>query len=542
MKKRNITIIIILGLILSSTLIIGRPALNTKNQYYIFGDHTDAIPMLCFNWTNNETYLYPFNESIFYRNETGISFDLYTDDGVPPGGDGYAGDMGHPHDQDVNISSIVNFLKIYANSFHGDGGNLTNITSGKTFSPVNIYTEAGTLDFGDLNSVITPEDDNSYNVSEISGSPPVIRILINFTGLTSFSSVIGRIYYDGGQGHEIQLEIYCNESAVWESYLEFTDMSDFINFYVPVFDPQNHVYNSNVYLRFDYVQNGIPSHNFHIDYIALVDGFTALTVADHDALGGRDNKSNHPWALPVDGSRNMTGDFLSDFFVTAHSLFGDGGNLTNITAIGDGYGGDIGHPHDQDVNKSSDVTFASITYDNSGTSFIFNSVNNNFSFTVTSVLSDPLLTIHNTGETTKVYESACRVRSASSQTVSPETWTKVIFAIEDYDQNADYNTNLMYRFVAPLDGLYFISYSVYMLNLDIDDFLISGIYKNGNLAGGYEISYAPYTTHLAHSGTDCLRLYKNDYIELYVYHNKHLATCQLPNSVYSNYMTVCKIA
>jgi hypothetical protein len=249
---------------------------------------------------------------------------------------------------------------ITANSFFGDGGNLTNLSIATTYQPVSIFTQSGTLDAGNLGSVLVPQDDDSYNVSEDIGAYPVLTILVNFTGLTSFDSIIGRLYYEGGQGHEVNLEIYRNETTTWENYIEFTDTSGFINFFVPVFDPLNHVNNSNLFLRFDHKSGGNPSHDLFIDYIAVVDGFTALTVSDHDSLGGREDKSNHPWAMPTDGSRNFTGNVIANLWVTAQSFFGDGGNLTNITAEGDGYAGDIGHPHNQDLNTTSAVTVATL--------------------------------------------------------------------------------------------------------------------------------------------------------------------------------------
>lgn len=239
---------------------------------------------------------------------------------------------------DMNGENITN-----ANLFEYAGLNVDwNVTTGQfdvdinstTLSPFEIETVAGTLDAGDLNSVLVPEDDDSYNVSEAGGIPPVLTININFTNVSNFDSVIGRIYYEGGQGHEVQLEIWRVDTEVWENYIEFTDMTNFINFYVPVFDPTDHINNTNVSIRFDHAQNGIPSHNFYIDYIVLIDGFTALTVSDHDGLGGRDNKNNHPWAFPTDASRNITGNVTLDENLTINGTYNLTVNATEILTLG----------------------------------------------------------------------------------------------------------------------------------------------------------------------------------------------------------------
>ncbi len=198
------------------------------------------------------------------------------------------------------------------------------------YNATQIDTVAGTLDSGDLASILIPEDDDSYNVSEVAGANPLI-IDINFTSITNFDSVIGRIYYAGGQGHEVQLEIRRVDTGVWENYAEFTDMTSFVNFYVPVFDSLSHIDEyGNVSVRFSHFQVGNPGHDFSIDFINIVDGWTALTTADHDGLSGRDDPSNHPWALDRNGTNNMTANLTLDigYNVTASYFYGDGSFLT----------------------------------------------------------------------------------------------------------------------------------------------------------------------------------------------------------------------
>lgn len=189
-------------------------------------------------------------------------------------------------------------------------------TNSTTYVVENITTYEGTYDSGNETNTWLPEEGLSYNVSEDAGGSPLL-IEMNFTGVTTFDSVIGRIYYDGGQGHNVQLEIFRTDTGVWENYIEFTDATSFVNFYVPVYDPTKHLDGSNVSLRFDHAQNGIATHNFYIDYIALIDGFTALTVSDHDALSGRNEVENHPWALPRSGVKNMTGNLFGNLGINA---------------------------------------------------------------------------------------------------------------------------------------------------------------------------------------------------------------------------------
>ena len=194
-----------------------------------------------------------------------------------------------------------------------------------------ISTISGTLDAGNLASIIFPEDGDTYNVSEDVGADPLI-IAINFSNVDSFDSIVGRIYYDGGLGHVIQLEIQRSDTGIWENYLDLTDTTDFVNIYVPVFDPELHVFgDGGVAIRFTHVQSGIPTHNFYIDYLTIVDGWTTLTVADHDALGGRDSIDNHPWALPTNGSLRNASSVIVTGNVTASYFLGNGSQLTGLT-------------------------------------------------------------------------------------------------------------------------------------------------------------------------------------------------------------------
>lgn len=62
---------------------------------------------------------------------------------------------------------------------------------------------------------------------------------------------------------------------------------------------------------------------------------------------------------------NLGSNLLHWNNVFAKIYYGDGSKLTGITG-GDGYAGGRGHPHNQDLNTTSDVTFNSVSGDGSG--------------------------------------------------------------------------------------------------------------------------------------------------------------------------------
>jgi len=167
-------------------------------------------------------------------------------------------------------SSSINWLsRSHANSLYCSiddcGGEST------TYFPYNISTIKGTLDGGNLTSVLVLKDGLTYNVSEVGGADP-LTIDINFTDVSNFNSVVLSYFYKGGSGHEILLRIWENETQTWEEgYLEITDTTAFVTSTVSVFDPLDHIdADGNVSIQLYHEQNGNPAHEFLLDYIVLV--------------------------------------------------------------------------------------------------------------------------------------------------------------------------------------------------------------------------------------------------------------------------------
>lgn len=228
----------------------------------------------------------------------------------------------------------------------------------------------------------------------------------------------------------------------------------------------------------------------------------------------------------------------------ADGFHGDGGNLTNISGNGNG------NPFNQDLNTTDDVLFNNVNVTNelkfgSSMSSTLSEVNNMTTIDIDGLdgfninISRPIFILNNAGIVTKPYESSCRVRLRYTQAVPSSSWTQLLLVIEDYDQNHDFGIN---KFVAPVDGVYLVTYSVFITDLANGCYLQSAIYKNGVISGGNELQVASDIHHLSQSGTDCFYLLINDYLELYVYHNHPTANRLFPDYTYSNYMTVCKIA
>jgi len=207
-----------------------------------------------------------------------------------------------------------------------------------SYNATNIETIDGTYDSGNLTSIEVAEDGLTYNVTEGVGADP-LTVVINFTNVVDFNQLIIRLHYIGGLGHEIKIGLWhFGDSSYEEEYGEITDMEDYAFSKIDVLDSSNHIQTGNVSLRFRHVQNGNAQHSLSIDFVNLVDGFSTITTNEHDGLTGRDDPDNHPWALPRDGSKNMSGDFnvggnniTNADIITANNLSGNI-NAINITS------------------------------------------------------------------------------------------------------------------------------------------------------------------------------------------------------------------
>lgn len=194
-----------------------------------------------------------------------------------------------------NLTNSFNFNETKLNQ------TILDFTGSMIYNASLINTYAGTLTSGDIDSILLAEDGDVYNVTEGSGSPPVSEIIVNFTGVTEFNTIIGRWLYMGGSGHKIDLEVWNYNTNSWQQHgNEITDMDNYAYANINIPDGVNHIENGIVSVRFNHLDNGNPSHQFSLDYLSLVDGFTSIVSTQHDALSGRNNiLVNHPNIIDI---------------------------------------------------------------------------------------------------------------------------------------------------------------------------------------------------------------------------------------------------
>ena len=114
-------------------------------------------------------------------------------------------------------------------------------------------------------------------------------------------------------------------------------------------------------------------------------------------------------------------------------------------------------------------------------------------------------------------KSGCRVYRNSAQSIPDATWTKVQFNTEDYDSLNEYDNTTNYRFTATKAGIYIVSSSVHLLNMDSSSRISMSINKNGS---GYIRGIDYSTSIVAHTSPHVsvpVKLAATDYIEIMVY-------------------------
>ena len=180
-----------------------------------------------------------------------------------------------------------------------------------------ITTPTGTVDAGDINSTTTIDDNDSYDVSEVTGSPG-FDIQITFTGIASGkepNKVQLHISYDGSAGHNVDLEMWnYTGSPQWDviSADFLPDTGGVFAFYeidIPG-TVTDYVSGGEAKLRFNHSSAGNANHDVSIDFAALKhDLGSGAGVTEHGALSGLGD-DDHTQYLLADGTRALTGNLI----------------------------------------------------------------------------------------------------------------------------------------------------------------------------------------------------------------------------------------
>jgi hypothetical protein len=206
---------------------------------------------------------------------------------------------GIPPPLDAELYNFIFFNETRLNQ------SINNFLTSIIYLPVENITLFGTNTGGNNIGNLSYDDDQHYNVSEISGTSP-LTVQINFTNVISFNNLDIKERYDGGSGHEIGVYLWDYTLSEWEIYADITDQSQFYEMSIPVPDGSGHISGGKVQMMFNHTSGGKTSHNFYIEYVNLKQSIDSQNI-EHDSLSGRADRNNHPQYVLLDGSKNITG-------------------------------------------------------------------------------------------------------------------------------------------------------------------------------------------------------------------------------------------
>jgi hypothetical protein len=115
-------------------------------------------------------------------------------------------------------------------------------------------------------------------------------------------------------------------------------------------------------------------------------------------------------------------------------------------------------------------------------------------------------------------QSRCKVYLGSDQTISNDSWTKVEFDTEVYDNQSEFDPTTNYRFTAKKAGYYLVTAQISFWTANNAISYLIGIHKNGGNVAYKRL--CPGATELqTFNITDILYLDVNNYVEIYTWQN-----------------------
>lgn len=150
------------------------------------------------------------------------------------------------------------------------------------YLPDSILVNKGTQAAGDVDSLQVANDGDVLQIDEVTGTPG-FDLEVWFAGVVSFDQYHIRMWYDGGAGHTVHIDIWNNNTSSWETLQSITDQALFTWVTGVISDSTNYVDSyGDVKLRFYHVSAGNPAHVLYVDHTALLKSSGATSVSAND--------------------------------------------------------------------------------------------------------------------------------------------------------------------------------------------------------------------------------------------------------------------
>lgn len=210
-----------------------------------------------------------------------------------------------------------------------------------------IITVTGTLDSGNVASTQTINDADTYDVSEVSGTPG-FDIQATMTGIVSGHEpnlIEGHYSYDGNHTVRIEMWNYTGTPA-WDLISDtiITNTGGALSFFsLPITGTTtDYVSGGESKVRFNHAVSGNINHDFAIDYLAIKDDHGIGTgITDHGSLSGLSEDDHQQYIKDAEFTQDSgilvgtgSGTFTEETGATLRTSIGVGtGDSPQFTAV-----------------------------------------------------------------------------------------------------------------------------------------------------------------------------------------------------------------
>ena len=203
-----------------------------------------------------------------------------------------------------------------------------------TYSANSITTTVGTYNSGDVDSINTIDDADSYSVTEVTGIP-AFDVRMDFVNVNTFNEIIAHISYDGSLAHTIRIDLD-KTPFDWSNFdtvlADLTNKTGSLQLYtISVLNPNDYLNSGTVRARIYHSSSGNITHNLGIDLFNIrrvSSGGGGVT--EHSGLTGLGDDDHTQYWLN-DGTRSATGDWD----LGSNSLTAGSGTFNSIQISGD---------------------------------------------------------------------------------------------------------------------------------------------------------------------------------------------------------------
>jgi hypothetical protein len=138
----------------------------------------------------------------------------------------------------------------------------------ETFLPSALALVAGTHNSGSLDSILTFNDGNVYNIQELSATPG-FDIRVSFADITEFNKIQLNLAYSNTSQHFVTVDLYNFITSAWDTIGYFRGLNGMTQFNLGIIDDAPYLNAGVVELRIYHVSAGVTAHSIQLDFASI---------------------------------------------------------------------------------------------------------------------------------------------------------------------------------------------------------------------------------------------------------------------------------